>query len=185
MAHGRSKQTVRGVRFLAAGVVTVLALTVPSAPQAASVTANDLRTLGRAIAFMQPPPAPDAVIAIVYVPGNAASRQDAEAIAALIGGGLQAGRAVPRAKVIDINNLGTAGFQVVIAAAGANGPQLNAVTRAARALCVTTEIEAVRAGLRAMAITSEPRVEILVNHAISAAAGSNFATAFRMMIREM
>jgi hypothetical protein len=117
--------------------------------------------------------------------GNAASRADAEAIAAQIGAGLQAGRAVLRPRVIDIDHLNMGGFQIVIAAAGANGPLLSAAARAARALCVTTEIEAVRAGLCAMAISSEPRVEIVVNHAVSAAAGIEFAPAFRMMIREM
>jgi hypothetical protein len=170
--------------MLAAIVVTLLALP-PQAARAASFTTKDLQVLGRAIAFMQPPPAADAVIAIAYAPGNAASRQDAEAIAALIGGGLQAGHAVLRAKVVEIAALTPSGSPIVIAATGANGAQLAAISRTAKALCVTTDIEAVRAGVCAMAITTEPRVEIIVNHAVSAAAGIEFAAAFRMMIREM
>jgi hypothetical protein len=170
--------------------MTAMAWAAPSHVWAASFAAKDLQVLARAIAFMQsspgqPPPGPDATIAIAFVAGNAASRQDADAIAALIGAGLQAGGAVLRPQVIDINTLGSAAFRVVIAAAGANGPQLNALARSAHALCVTTDIEAVRAGWCAMAITSEPRVEITVNHAVSAAAGIEFAPAFRMMIREM
>ncbi len=141
--------------------------------------------LGRAVAFMQPPPPNDAVIAIVYVEGNAASRQDAEAIAALIGAGLPVGRTTMRPRTADVDHLAAAGPSVVIAASGANGPRLYAATRSARALCVTTDIEAVRTGVCAMAISSEPRVEIVVNHAASAAAGIDFAAAFRMMIREL
>ena len=158
---------------------------MPCQVSAASFAAKDLQVLGRAIAFMQPPPSPDAIIAIAYVAGNAASRQDAEAIAALIGDGIHAGRAILRPRIVDINGLEAGGFQVVIAADGANGARLRGAARSARALCVTTDIEAVRAGFCAMAITSEPRVEIIVNHAVSAAAGIDFAAAFRMMIQEM
>lgn len=141
--------------------------------------------MGRAVAFMAPSPAADSFVAIAYVTGNAASRQDAEAIASLIGGGVQAGKILLRPKLIDTSSLAAGGFAVVIAAAGANGPQLSAGAQGARALCVTTEIAAVRAGLCAMAITSAPRVQIVVNHAVSAAAGIEFAAAFRMMIREI
>jgi hypothetical protein len=153
--------------------------------RAASFAAADLQVLGRAIAFMQPPPASDAVIAIAYAPGSVDSKRDADAIAALIGDGLKAGRAVLRAKVVDINALDAGGFRVVIAAAGANGARLNAAARTMRALCVTTDVEAVRSGLCAMAITSEPRVQIIVNHAVSAAEGVEFVAAFRMMIQEL
>jgi hypothetical protein len=166
-------------------MLAFLAWAVPPDALAASFAAKDLLVLGRAIAFMQPPPGPDSVIAIAYVANDTASRRDAEAIAALIGAGLQSGRALLRARIIDISNVDTARFHVVIAAIGANGPRLSAATRASRTLCVTTDIEAVRAGFCAMAITTEPRVEILVNHAVVAAAGIEFAAAFRMMIREM
>ena len=185
MARGHSELIPRAARLLAAGALTGLIWALPHHVRAASFAPKDLQVLGRAIAFMLPPPAPDAIIAIAYVAGDAGSKRDADAIAALIGGGLQAGRAILRPKVIDINNLDTGGFHVVIAAAGANGPRLNAAVRAARALCVTTDIEAVRAGYCTMAITSEPRVEIVVNHAVAAAASVDFATAFRMMIHEM
>jgi hypothetical protein len=164
-------------------VVLIVALT--HAARAASFAAKDLQVLGRAIAFMQPPPPPDAVVAIAFMAGNADSKRDAEAIAALIGSGLAAGHATLRPRVVDIAGLSAGGFSVVIAAAGANGAQLSAAAKAAKALCVTTEADAVRDGVCAMAITSEPRVEIIVNHAAAAAAGIDFAAAFRMMIREM
>jgi hypothetical protein len=185
VARGRNEFTGRVVELLAAAAATVVAWAIMSDARAASFAPKDLQVLGRAAAFMQPAPAADSFVAIAYMSGNAASRADAEAIAAQIGAGLQAGRAVLRPRVIDIDHLNMGGFQIVIAAAGANGPLLSAAARAARALCVTTEIEAVRAGLCAMAISSEPRVEIVVNHAVSAAAGIEFAPAFRMMIREM
>ena len=141
--------------------------------------------MGRAVAFMVPPLPAGATIAIVYVSGNASSRQDAEAIAAAMGEGLRAGAATLRPRVIDTNALAAGGFAVVIAAAGADGPQIGAAARAARALCVTRNVDVVRAGHCAMAITTEPRVEILINHAVAAAAGIDFAAAFRMMVQEI
>jgi len=173
------------MRWLVAGALTILAGLLPWRVGAASFAAGDLQILGRAIAFMKPPPAPDALIAIAYAQGNAASRQDAEAIAKLIGTALPAGRLTLRAKVVDIASVSGGGFQIVIAAAGANGPQLSAAARAARALCVTTDLAAVRSGYCAMAITSEPNVEITLNHAVAAASGIEFAAAFRMMIQEI
>ena len=167
------------------GWLTICAWALPLSAEAASFSAKDLQVLGRVVGFMLPPPSADAIVAIAYTPGNAASRQDAESIAALLGGELRTGKAMLRVRLMEANALGAGGFAVVIAAAGANGPQLGASARAARALCVTTDIEAVRAGFCTMAITSEPRIDIVVNHAVSAATGIGFAAAFRMMIREL
>ncbi len=149
------------------------------------MTAKDLQVLGRAIAFLLPPPATGATVAIAYVNGNAASRSDAEAVAALIGDGLRAGNAVLHPKLVEVAALATTECAAVIATSGSNGAALSAASRSAHALCVTTELAAVEAGLCAMGIKSEPHVEILINHAAVSAAGIEFATAFRMMIREI
>ena len=99
--------------------------------------------------------------------------------------GLRVGPLVLRARPADLNAIAAGGFSIVIAAAGAAGPRLAQAAHMARALCVTRDIEAVRAGTCTMAITTEPRVEITVNHAAAAAAGIDFAAAFRMMIKEI
>jgi hypothetical protein len=185
LARERSELIGRAVECLTAGTAFILLSILPCGARTASLSVKDLLVLGRAIAFMQPVPGPDAVIAVAYAPGDPASRQDADAIMALIGGGLSVGQSVLKARLIDSTNSDRAGFQIVIAAVGANGPRLSVAARAARALCVTSETEAVRAGVCAMAIRSEPRVEILVNHAASSASGIEFAAAFRMMIQEI
>lgn len=160
---------------------------VPASAGAASFSAQDLRALTSAIRFMQPQPTSDAIIAIVYATGDAASRRDADAIAALIGDGLATGQAILRPRVVDIKSVNSGGSHIVviIAAAAAIGPTLYEVTRIARALCVTADVETVRAGFCAMAITAVPRVEIIVNHLVTAAAGIEFAASFRLMIREI
>lgn len=132
-----------------------------------------------------PPPAPGSLLAIAYAPGNPASRSDAEAIAALIGDGLKVGATVLVPKLVETTALASGGYRVVIAAAGASGPQISAASRATHALCATADLEAVQGGLCTMTIRSEPRVEIIVNHTAAAAGGIEFTAAFRMMIKEI
>jgi hypothetical protein len=183
--RGKRRSAVRFGELVVIAGLAILSARAPSRAQTASFTAKDLQVLGRAITFLQPAPTSDAVIAIAYAPSDPGSRRDADGIASLISAGAVAGRISPRARVVDVNAVETAGATIVIAAAGANGPRLSAASRAARALCVTTDVDAVRAGLCAMAINAEPRVEIILNHAVSAAAGIEFVAAFRMMIQEM
>lgn len=156
-----------------------------SAARAASVSEKDLLVLGRAASFLLPPPANGDVVAVAYADGDAASRADAAAILALIGDGLHTGNAVLRPSLLAVSALGSVRCTLVIAASGANGPTLRAGSRAAHALCVTTDMAAVQAGLCALGIRSVPRVEILLNHDALAAAGIEFAAAFRMMIHEI
>jgi hypothetical protein len=151
---------------------------------AASLSARDVQVMGRALAFLQPPPA-SGELAVIYADGNAASKQDAEAIAAELGDGLHVGSAVLRPRLVASTAVAMEGFAVAIAATGANGPPLRAAIDAKRALCVTADLAAVEAGSCTMAIRSEPRVEIVVNHAAAVASGVEFVAAFRMMIREI
>jgi hypothetical protein len=169
------------------GFAAALACALASQPgrgAAASLSPRDLQVLSRTLNFLQAP-APGGEVAVVYAAGDAASRQDAEAIAANLGEGLHATGTVLRPHLVDATALGNGGFSVVITAAGANSPQVSAAVHALRALCVTAALEAVQAGLCTMAIRSEPRVEIVVNHAAASAAGVEFTAAFRMMIREI
>ncbi len=160
----------------------MLAVAQPSA--AASLSAEDVQVLARALAFLQPPPGAGS-IAVVFAHDDDASRRDAEAIVALLGDGLRVGGGLLRPMLRDSRALETGGFSVLIAADGANGEAVLAASRAARALCVTGELGAVQAGLCTMAIRSEPRVEVVISHAAAAAAGIEFVAAFRLMVREI
>lgn len=175
-----------GVVMARIAVMACIACVAGAAPSAAAATLSpqELLIVGHAVGFMQPPPTAGTV-AVVYATGDAASRQDADAIAAEIGTGLQAGSAVLAPKVVDAAALAKGGFAVAIAASGANGPALGAAVRAARILCVTADLAAVGDGFCTMGITAKPRVTIVLNHAAAEAADISFVAAFRMMIREM
>jgi hypothetical protein len=151
---------------------------------AAMLSPQELQIIGRAVTYLQPPPA-GGTVAVVYSANDPASRQEADAIASEIGGGLQVGNLLLPARVVEANALAQGGFTVVIAASGANGPLLAAAVRAAHILCVTAELQAVEAGFCTMGISTTPRVEIVLNHAVAAASNITFAAAFRMMIHEM
>jgi hypothetical protein len=170
---------------LASGVLAAhWMLLAPAPAQAGSWTPKDLQVLGRAMAFLLPPPGPGTVVAVAYSASDDASRRDAEAVAAAMSDGLRVGNVRVPLKVVDTATVAAGGYRVVIAAQGVASPTLSNAVRAGHSLCVTTEQEVVQAGLCTMAIRSEPRVDILVNHAVAAADGVEFAAAFRMMIRE-
>ncbi len=152
---------------------------------AASLTPQDLQVLGNALAFVQPRPAGDGSVAVVYDGTNSASHQDAEAILAAIGKSLTAGGVVLTPKLVDADALATSEFSLVIVAAGANSEAVLRAVRAHHALCVTADQAAVQQGVCTMAIRSTGRVEIMLNYQAAQASGIGFATAFRMMVHEL
>lgn len=151
---------------------------------ATSLSPQEVQTVGRALAFMQPPPTAGSV-AVVFSAADQQSKRDAEAIAAEIGPGLAVGSARLPPRVVEASALQAGGFAVVLAAAGANSPALGSAVQAAHVLCVTAELKAVQDGDCTMAVSTGMRVQIVLNHAAAAAAGINFIAAFRMMIREI
>jgi hypothetical protein len=169
--------------------LTVLSLSLvtalPQSASAASLSGKGLKVLGSALSCLQPEPAGQLAIAVAHLAGDDASQKDAEALAALMGDGLHAGRAVFQPKLLDTASLGGGGYAAILAASGADGERLMAASRSARVLCVTADFAAVQAGRCIMAIRAEPRVDVLVNHAAAAAAGVELAPAFLMMIREI
>ncbi len=174
-----------GRRELALVVGFGLLMGVPRRAAAASLSNKDLQVLARALALMKPAPAGMLTLAIAYHANDEASHQDAEAIAALVAGGLRAGAALYQPKLLDTASLGRGGFAAILAAAGAAGEQVMLASRTSQVLSATADFAAVQAGQCVMAIRAVPRVEILLNHLAAAAAGVEFVPAFLMMIREI
>jgi hypothetical protein len=166
-------------------VVGLLLASIASPACAASLTPQDLQILASALAFVQPRPAADGVVAIVYAGKDGRSRQDAEAIRRGIGENLAANGILLTPKLVDVSDLPGADFSLVIVAAGANNESVTQAARAHHALCVTADQEAVRQSLCTMAIRSAGKVEILLNYRAAQSSGINLATAFRMMVSEL
>jgi hypothetical protein len=169
------------------GLAVALSLTRPTVhpTQAASLSRQDLQVLGHALAFVQPRPGAEGTIAVVYSAGDGNSRQDAEAIMTALGKGLPTAGAMLVPRLVDVGSLATTEFDLVIVAAGANSDAVMRAARGRHALCVTADELSVREGVCTMAIRSGARVEIFVNSLAARQAGIGFATAFRMMVREL
>lgn len=172
-------------RRRAFAVVSVLLASIARPVCAASLTPQDLQILASALAFVQPRPANEGVVAIVYTGKDKISRQDAEAIFAGIGESLTANGILLTPRLVEAGELANGDFSLVIVAAGANSDAVPPALRTHHALCVTADPEAVRLGFCTMAVHSAGKVEILLNYRAAVASGISLATAFRMMVSEL
>ena len=161
LGNAESRKRAAWLAMSAVFAMTVAWLPRPAAAQ--SVSERDLQVLARAVGFMRPELPAEATAAIAFNTNDPSSRRDAEAIANRFGGGLRSGGVLLRPRLVPRGNLAAEPFSVVIAASGANGPEVQAATRAAHALCVTSDLSAVRAGLCTMSIQSGPRVEVVTS----------------------
>jgi hypothetical protein len=146
---------------------------------ATSFSARDIQVLVRALGFLQPSVPRDAVAGIVFAPGNAASRRDAEQVAALFSTGSM------HARPVSADALDNGTYAALVVAAGAPIDKVAAAARPRHIACVTAELSQVESGRCTLWIHSEPRVEIAINRAAFESFGISVAAAFRMMIREI
>lgn len=152
----------------------------------AATTEKDLQVVARAAAFTEGLAKGDIQAAIVYDAGSAASKADADGIAAIMGGGLSASGVTLKPMLVSSGSLGSlGGAGVVIIADGSGAVQGAAFSAAGGKLTVSTDFSCVQSGKCVMGVRSEPKVEIVVNRNAAAGAGVSFAQAFRMMISEI
>ena len=160
-----------------------LAAWVVPPSQAGSLQPEELQILGKALNFMEPALNGPVSVAVVYRDGNDASRRDAESLAAQIDV-IDLGGQHATAAVVSSLSLADARFQLIVTAAGVDSEPVIEAAQAHRALCVTADVDAVRAGHCTMAIRAARKVEIFVNRGAAIQTGIGFATAFRMMVHE-
>lgn len=182
-----SRIPIRSFRpvFLLAATALPVALALAH-PAAAQLTQKDVLIMGRALGQLEPAPGAGSVVAIVYSSDKPASKAAADAVLGFVGEGLKAGATVLKAKLVEAAALGDGtGFAAIIATPGSDSTRIMAAVRARHIPCVSGDPEQVRAGACVMSIRSDPKVEILVNRETAVAAGVTFASAFRMMYREI
>ncbi len=152
---------------------------------AGTFSAKDTQIIAKAIGFLDPAPA-GGVIAIAYDASSPASKADADAIAGFFAGGLAEGSSTVTAKTVDVAALGDgSGYIAVIAAQGVSDDKVMQAAKAHHIPCVTADAAAVQSGQCVMSVNSDPKVDIVVNHAAALATGVLFQSAFRMLIHEV
>lgn len=147
---------------------------------------QDLQIAARVLTFQKTRPRGQVRLAVVYNPEIAASRQAADALVRA---------ASPSLKIDDLDVVPVlvsqsklASVQAVagvMSVAGVDDQVLDTALARLRVPCLSTDITQVRSGACTVAISSEPRVSIIVNSHNAEARGVRFATAFLMMVREI
>ena len=153
----------------------------------AQFTLNDLQIAGRALGFLEKPLSGDVKAGIVYAPDDPRSVAEADALKGLLGQGLRVGnvRLVPvLVPVAELSRAGVALFFLTTGMTDADTKLVTAAAVAKRTPCITTDLSQVRAGVCAMGVRSQPKIEIFVNRAAAATTNLAFSAVFRMMITE-
>ena len=155
---------------------------------AAQTTVRDAQIIARTLSFSDAGPTGTLEIGIVYAPDQANSVRQAESLRASIGDSMVAGRVTLRARLVPVDRLddvtGLAGLFVT----SDLGTHLDAIAATAQRLHIPTisnEMACVRTARCILAYSSQPNVEIVLNHDAANKAGVHFTQAFRMLVREL
>jgi len=157
-------------------------LFVAAAAQA-ETTQRDLEVIGRAVSFMQGGSGTDRTVAIVY---DAASAAEAEALHALMSGGMSAGRVTLTSRLVpasDVASVSGADAAIMLGSAASGATATTATSQGV--LTVSTDLACVQSGACVMGVQSSPAVRILLNRSAADTASVSFETAFSMMVEEL
>jgi hypothetical protein len=152
----------------------------------AAFTLSDLQIAGRALGFLDKPVQGQVTAGIVYSPANPQSVREAEALKDMLGDGLRIGNVTLRPVLIPVADLqhSTAALFLLTGGVEDTAPLADAV-RVKRIPCITTDLAQVKSGHCAIGVSSQPKIEILVNRNAATGSDLKFSAVFRMMITEM
>jgi hypothetical protein len=149
-------------------------------------TLQDMRVAGHVLGFQESTAAGEVIVAVVYNAAETRSHDEAIASASLLVGGLSVGGLVLQPCLVEQGHLAEpAGYSAIFATIGVDEGLLAAGVKRHHVPCLTRHLEQVEHGACTVAIRTDPSVSIVVNQANAVIAGVHFATAFRMMVREI
>lgn len=154
--------------------------------QPADPLRQDMLTVARALGFLERPPVGAVTLGIAHADAIPDSGAEAERLARRLDGQLAAGAVLLRPSPVAVELLDAAPPPVLLLPDGMLPMAPGVATRleGRAVLTVSWLAEPVLAGHVVMAVSSRPRVEILVSREAARRAGIRFASAFRMMIQE-
>ncbi|HTK36586.1 MAG TPA: hypothetical protein VL358_15045 [Caulobacteraceae bacterium] len=145
--------------------------------------AKNIQAAARVLTFLENPPAGRTEIGVVFDPAKPASVAEKNAIMIAIGGGYTTGGITIVGKPMEAGAVG--GAKVLFVTHGVNYAAAGSDARAQRAITIGSDFACVQSGACVIAISTDPTVQIVVNHKAAAAVGASFRAAFRMMIQEI
>jgi hypothetical protein len=178
---------VTTTRGLAASVAAGLCLVLVSQVASAELTSRDVQVVARTLGFLETPLTGTLAMGIVHDPGNTSSRQQAESIVAMLGGGLRVGNLQLRPVLVPLAEMAGAqvDFFLMTEFLGRSAATVPMLLHERQLTCITTDLQQVRDGFCVISVQSAPRVEIVVNSVAAELSGTRFSTVFRMMIKEI
>jgi hypothetical protein len=156
-------------------------------PLHAAVTLSDLQIMGRALGFLSKPPSGDVRAGIVIAAGNAQSEQEGAELQRLMGQGMKIGNVTLKPVLVHLADVAAAEVELFILTGGIDAAATPVAGAAARKgiACMTADLAQVRSGRCVMGVSSQPKIQILVNRTAAAQARLSFSSVFRMMITEI
>lgn len=168
------------LRYATVGAST-LAIAAPGF--ALADASKDIQVAGRALTFMENGPTGPTTVGIVFDPDKPASVAEKNAIMAAIGGGYSAGAVTISGRPMEAGSL--AGVKFVFITHGVDYGAVGAEARSKHIIAIGSDPGCVQSGACAMGVSTDPTVQITVNHNAAAAVGASFKAAFRMLIHEI
>jgi hypothetical protein len=171
------------MNYYRAIIAGMAAFAVLSPGVASADPAKTIQVAGRALTFLKNGPTGRTIVGIVFDPANPGSVAEKNAIMAAIGSGYTAGAMTIVGKPMEAGADG--GAKVLFVTRGVNYAAVEATARAKRIITIGSDFACVRSGACVMGISTDPTVQIVVDHEAAAAVGASFREAFRMMIQEI
>jgi hypothetical protein len=160
-----------------------VALAVLSPGAASADPARNIQAAARILTFLENGPTGRMEIGIVFDPATPGSVAEKNAIMAALGGGYVTGAVTIVGKPMEAGDVG--GVMVLFLTRGVNYARVGAKAQARRVFTIGSDSACVRSGDCIVGISTDPAVEIVINHRAAIAAGASFNASFRMMIREI
>lgn len=145
-------------------------------------TKKDVETISKAVGFMNGGPSGTVEMAVVFDPANADSVAHADEVVALTSGGVGS-KVKLTGKKVAAGSIGSVSSPVIYLTRGASAAYGAALDKAAAngGLTVSTDEACLGAGC-VLVVKTQPSIDILVSTAAAAKTGTEFASAFSMMI---
>lgn len=159
----------------------VVAMVFAVAPAAHADTKKDLELLSKTLGFITGGPSGDVNVAVVYDPANPESVAHADEVAAILGGGVSSGKVKLSGSKVAVGSQGGEPVYFITKGMGGHYAALLAAATSNGGITVSND-EACLGGGCVVVVKSEPSVDILVSSAAAGQTGTEFASAFSMMI---
>jgi hypothetical protein len=172
---------------IVAGFAGLVALAASPRPAAAQFSLKDGQVLGRTLGFVGDGTSGIVIVGVVVSTTDPASQRDAEAIRAVIGTDLPAGRVRLQMQVVPLDQLNAvSGVAALYVTAGlnANMEKIGVTAQRLHVPTISADLVCVQSRGCVIGYSTEPTVQIVIDTAQAERTGVRFMQAFRMLVRE-